>query len=55
MTPDHTTYWETDNEWGSTHYFVEYELPLERRRRSQWFDRSAVWLPDAIEDGVKFQ
>ena len=20
---------ETDNEWGSTHHFVEYELPLE--------------------------
>ena len=45
---------ETDNEWGSTHYFVEYELPLEEGGAApNGLISLAVWLPDAIEEGVK--
>ena len=44
----------TDNEWGSTHHFVEYELPLEEGGAApNGLISLAVWLPDNILDGAK--
>ena len=41
---------ETDNEWGSTHYFVEFDLPLsEGGSAPNGLVSLAVWLPDVPE------
>ena len=43
----------TENEWNSTHYFVEYTLPLEEGGAApNGLISLAVWLPD-VPDGVK--
>ena len=45
---------ETANEWNSTHYFVEYEIPIEEGGAApNGLISLAVWLPDAVEDGIK--
>ena len=49
---------ETDNEYGSTHYFVEYELPeSEGGAATDPNDvpriSLAVWLPSAVNEGIK--
>jgi predicted acyl esterase len=42
---------ETDNEWGSTHHFVEFELPLsEGGSAPNGIVSLAVWLPNVPED-----
>ena len=42
---------ETNNEWGSTHHFVEFELPLsEGGSAPNGIVSLAVWLPDVPED-----
>ena len=41
---------ETENEWGSTHYFVEFDLPLsEGGSAPNGLVSLAVWLPDVPE------
>ena len=42
----------TENEWNSTHHFVEYTLPIERAGSTNGLISLAVWLPD-VPDGVK--
>lgn len=45
---------ETANEWNSTHYFVEYEIPIEEGGAApNGLISLAVWLPDAVEEGIK--
>ena len=44
---------ETDNEWNSTHHFVEFDLPMsEGGSAPNGIVSLAVWLPD-VEEGVK--
>ena len=44
----------TSNEWGSTHYFVEYEIPIEEGGAAPFGLISlAVWLPSAVDEGIK--
>ena len=45
---------ETANQWNSTHHFVEYDIPIEEGGAApNGLISLAVWLPDAVEEGIK--